>query len=429
MKNFFISMGLAVAGTASLHAAYTPEGGDTSKLWAISATLRGFYDDNYNTAHSDVKGSFGAEVSPTFSLNVPLSQTEFGMRYTYGLYYYQERQKLRQDPYDQTHQLDLWLDHAFNARWSAKILDSAVVSKEPDLTTATAVAQRTSQDSIANTATFTLDTVWTRLFSTELSYQNAFYYYLDHGDGVIADEIANPSLAGLLNRDQNLISLDLKWNVKPTTVLLVGYQYGQNFYTGNEAIGVNPITTKTDFSTVRNSLSHYVYAGVQHAFLENLSGSAKVGAQYVDNYNDFGSPTSIGPYVDASLIYTYAPGSYAQVGVTHSLNNATAVSSVSNTTGRETDSQESSVVYGSVNYQVTSKLTASAVAHFEYDTYDGGSVNNQADQLYNLGLNLSYAFARHFSAEAGYNFDYYTSAIPLQSYTRNRVYLGLTASY
>jgi hypothetical protein len=430
MKNFIISMGLMAAGTASLHAAYTPEGGDNSKLWAISATLRGFYDDNYNTAHSDVKGSFGVEVSPTFSLNVPLSQTEFGMRYTYGLYYYQERQHLGQNPYDQSHQLDLWLDHAFNARWSAKVLDSAVISSEPTLSAgATAVTERTSHDNIANTATLTLDTVWTRLFSTELSYQNGFYYYLDHGG-----DAASPSLAGLLNRDQNLISLDLKWNVKPTTVLLVGYQYGQNFYTGNEAIGSvtaleDPPAGKTDFSSVRDSLSHYVYAGVQHAFLENLSGSAKVGAQYVDNYNDIGSPTSIGPYVDASLIYTYAPGSYAQLGVTHSLNNATDVNSISTKTGRETDSQESSVVYGSVNYQVTSKLTASAVAHFEYDTYDGGNVNNQSDQFYNLGLNLSYAIARHFSAEAGYNFDYYTSAISSQNYTRDRVYLGLTASY
>ncbi|HSY74073.1 MAG TPA: outer membrane beta-barrel protein [Dongiaceae bacterium] len=419
-----MSVGLAAAGTASLHAAYTPEAGDNSKLWTLSATLRGFYDDNYNTAHSNVKGSFGAEVSPQFTLNVPLSQTELGMRYTYGLYYYQERQNLGQNPYDQTHQLDLWLDHAFNARWSAKLQDSVVVSKEPDLRSAAAVPQRTSQDSIGNRARLTLDTDWTRLFSTELSYQNGYYYYLNNGGNAGA-----PSLAGLLNRDENLISIDFKWNVKPTTVLLVGYQYGQNFYTGNEAIGVNPITGNTDFSSVRDSLSHYVYVGVQHAFLENLSGSAKVGAQYVDNYNDFGSPTSFGPYLDASLIYTYSPGSYAQIGVTHSLNNATAVSSVSSTTGRITDSQESSVVYGSVNYQVTSKLTASAVAHFEYDTYDGGNASNQSDQLYDFGLNLSYSFARHFSAEAGYNFDYYTSAIPLQSYTRDRVYLGLTASY
>jgi hypothetical protein len=132
--------------------------------------------------------------------------------------------------------------------------------------------------------------------------------------------------------------------------------------------------------------------------------------------------------LDASLIYTYATASYAQVGITHSRNATTAVSLDSNN-GTVAEDEETTAVYGSVNYQVTQKLTASTVMHFQYGIYNGGSVNNQSDQFYNLGLNLNYAFTHHFSGEVGYNFDYYTSAIPLQSYTRDRYYLGLTASY
>ena len=62
-------MGLAAAGTASLQAAYAPDLGPLSstKVWNISATLRGFYDDNYDTANDyyNPRGSYGIEVSPS----------------------------------------------------------------------------------------------------------------------------------------------------------------------------------------------------------------------------------------------------------------------------------------------------------------------------------------------------------------------------
>lgn len=430
MKKFFISMGLAAAGTASIQAAYTPEGGDNSKLWDVSATLRNFYDDNYTTAHTGVKGSYGAELSPSFSLNAPLSQTEIGVRYTYGLYYYQEREDLHQNPIDQTHQFDLWVDHAFNARWKAKLQDSFVIAQEPELLQGGA-PQRVSGNNIANTASIHLDTDWTRLLSTDVGYQNNFYDYQQSGGSA-----TNASLAGLLNRVEQTANIDFQWHVKPTTVAFVGYQYGQVYYTGNEPIAPTETETSPPFATVperfsrnRDSISHYGYVGVNHSFQENLSGSVKVGVQYEDNYADPQPTTSLSPYVDASLLDTFASGSYAQVGFTYSRSASTAVS-LSASNGSIVEDQENAVLYGSVNYQVTSKLTASALGHFQNGTYNGGSVNGQTEQFYNLGLNLDYTFNRHISAELGYNFDYYTSDdTALSSYTRDRYYLGLTASY
>src|SRR5258708_30039247 len=110
MKKLFIYMGLAAAGTASLQAAYAPDMSDTSKVWDVSATLRSFYDDNYTTASTGAKGSYGFQVSPKFELNAPMRQTELGLRYIYGLSWYQERDHLGQSPYDQTHEFDLWVD-------------------------------------------------------------------------------------------------------------------------------------------------------------------------------------------------------------------------------------------------------------------------------------------------------------------------------
>src|ERR1035441_6787925 len=133
MKKLFVSMGLAAAGVATIHAAYAPDSTDNSKMWSLSASLRGFYDDNYNTTqHKD--GSFGFEASPSFSLNMPLQQTEIGLKYTYGLYYYQTRDNNGQKPVDQTHQLDLWLDHAFSPRWHGRVEDTFTISQDPALT-------------------------------------------------------------------------------------------------------------------------------------------------------------------------------------------------------------------------------------------------------------------------------------------------------
>lgn len=413
-------MGLAAAGTASLQAAYTPDMSDTSKMWTVSASLRSFYDDNYTTVSNgpNKKGSFGIQVSPQFKLDVPLQTTELGMRYIYGLSYYEERDHLGQSPYDQTHQLDLWADHAFNERWHARAQDSFVSAQDPGLLNPTGTAgipTRVQGNNIVNTAKVSVTTDWTDLFSTVLGYKNSFYDYRNKGGTA-----ANPSLAGLLNRDENLVSLDFQWHVMPTTTAFVGYQYGQVVYNGGEPIAVGYT------SSSRDTRSHYGYVGVQHSFLDNLKGTLDVGAQYTEDYNDPKAATQVSPYANASLLYTYASGSYAEIGLTHT-RNATDIAAVSG--GSLTEDQESTLVYGSVNHKLTSKLVANGTASFQDSAYNGGAFNGKSDDYYTLGLRLAYDFTRNFSAEAGYNFDDYVSNVPGQAYTRNRVYLGVTATY
>jgi hypothetical protein len=455
MKKFFVSLGLAAAGTASLHAAYTPDSQDNSKLWSLSATLRGFYDDNYTTTPKK-HGSTGFEVSPSFNLNVPLQQTEIGLRYTYALYYYQQRENNGQKPIDQTHQFDLWLDHAFTPNWNVKLEDTVAVQQDPGLTAnGTATAQRISGNNLANTATISLHTDWTRQFSTELVYQNTLVDYENSGVGPMTPAVpatlnlfpppifiagtgspqsVRASYAGLLNRIEQTVGLDFQWHISRQTMALVGYKLGLVNFTGNELIAytqafpyllANPVTPV--YSKQRDNMSHYLYVGVQHDFLDNLKGTVKAGAQYTDYYNDPNATTSVGPYADASLIYTYASGSYAQLGVTQS-RNATDTIQV-DSLGHITQDQESTVAYASVNQPLTPKLMGSVLGRYQYSIYNQGGFNNRSSEFYNLGLNLSYAFNRHFSSDVGYNFDWYTTPVPGQGYTRNRIYLGVTATY
>ncbi len=444
MKNLFVSAGLVALGAAALHQSAKADDVNSPKNWNVSGTLRGFYDDNYEPG-SPNSGTFGAELSPEVSYHLPLQQTDLGIRYTYGLYYYQERQDLGQNAFDQTHQVDLWLDHAFNERWHAKFNDTFAAGQEPELLqsvpgTAYQVPYRINGDNYSNHGSVALSTDWTRLFSTELTYNNNYFNYANSGAQVVGGTIVTgpnggASLAGLLDMVEQSAALDLKWHVAPETTLFVGYQLTIDNYTGNEPIAITPVTTPSFngiyHSQDRDSLTHYGYAGIQHQFTANLGGQARAGVSYTDNYNDpLNKNTSWAPYADVSLTYTYLPGSYAQVGFTQDISATDQVQP--DAAGNMTQYAQSSVGYLSLNHKITSKLTGSAIGRIQYSTFKGGLASGESETDYSLGVNLNYMINQHFSMDAGYNYDnVLTSGANIVDfgYSRNRVYLGVTANY
>src|SRR5438045_4057872 len=116
MKKFLTSAGLVALGVSSLQGAYAPDltPMEASKPWSVSAALRGFYDSNPTTSPDDMaEESFGYEVTPSVSLNLPLDQTFIGASYEYSLKYYEDRPN---NKYDQSHNFDARLDHAFSER-------------------------------------------------------------------------------------------------------------------------------------------------------------------------------------------------------------------------------------------------------------------------------------------------------------------------
>ena len=450
MKKTLLTAGLAVAGTVGMQSSWAADSDILApKVWNVSATLRGFYDDNYNIGGG--RGSFGAELTPSLSINVPLQQTDVGLRYIYGLFYYNDRDNLGLNPFDQTHQVDIWLDHAFNTRWKLNVTDSFVVGQEPELfgaspTSPEAVEYRVNGNNIANHASIKLDTEWTRQFSTSLHYGNDFYNFDNSGatlaavlpvgvvvlaPGPIAGTGQGPSLAGVLDRIEQNIALDLQWHFQPETMGFVGYQFSWVNYTGNEYISATPISPVSLIlhkSADRDSRTQYGYVGVQHQFTPNLAGIVRGGASFTDSYNDPYYPsTSVSPYADLNVTYTYMPGSYFQLGFTHDIN-ATDIAQA-DSTGHLTQYQQSSVIYADINHRITPQLTGTIIARDQISAYQSGAYSSSTDSDYSIGLDLSYGINRHFSVSGGYNYDYLQSDIPGRGYSRNRVYLGITASY
>jgi uncharacterized protein (PEP-CTERM system associated) len=127
----------------------------------------------------------------------------------------------------------------------------------------------------------------------------------------------------------------------------------------------------------------------------------------------------------ANLRYTYQPDSFVEIGLSQDVN-ATDIA-LAQGSDRFTQSEESTVVYGKVNHHITPQLVGSLLGQFQYSTVTGESSITEKD--YEVGINLSYQFAPHFSTEVGYSYDRLDSDIAGRNFDRNRVYIGVTGSY
>jgi hypothetical protein len=434
MKKIFVSIGLAAAGAAGLPSAFAQgmEAGAAPKIWNVAASLRGFYDDNYTVVQNKT-GSFGFELTPSISANIALQQTDIGVKYTFGMYYYLQRAENGITPLDYTHQGDIWIDHAFNERFKMTAADTLVVAQDPKLVDG-GTTTRVSGNNVANHATLTLNSEWTRQFSTATHYGNNLVVY--QGGNVSTNNTppgASPSTAALLNRMEQNFGTDFQWHFQPETMGFIGYNFSWVHYTGNAQIALPYIPPSGPpipyYSDSRDSRTHYGYVGLSKTFSPNLSGSIRVGVSDTDLYNDpVSDQNTLAPYADINATYTYMPGCYVQAGFTQDQNATDVVSPGPN--GQLTQYQESSTFYATWNHQLTTKLSSSVVSQYQYSSYkDGAYSGSTGDSTVSAGLHLNYQFDRHFSANAGYDFSELFSTINGRGNSRNVVYLGLGANY
>jgi len=435
MKKIVVSVGLAALGTASLHAA-SSTGTEGPRPWRLQGTFNGFYDDNINSAADKAnlqgahRGSAGFEVAPAIFLNWPWEEgSSLTASYTYTFKHYDNKPQNTTDDYDQTHAFNLALDHNFSENYSVGLKDSFVIGQEPDFLRAEgntfSTYARINGNNIRNAGSFTLDGRLSPLLSFEFGYQNTLYRYADDTASVTG---LDPSTAGLLDRMEQVVHLDSRWQLLPETTGVVGYQFADADYTAGQMIAP-PTTVGGNMSDARNSRSHYGYVGVDHQFQPALSGAIRLGARLTDYYNDAAQDTTVSPYLQMSLHYGYAPESYVEGGLTLDRSATDLINNGVATSGLTVDSQTTSI-YATVYHRLAPKLYGSLIAQFQNSDYNGGFYNGMVEQYYTVGVNLEYKFTANLSGHIGYNYDRLDSEKPLdRSFDRNRIYLGITASY
>jgi hypothetical protein len=412
MKKLIASAGLVAVGAVTLSAQNAADRMESTKPWSVSASLRGFYDDNVNTLPSGLKtDSFGFEISPAGSLRFdPTLQTKMLLEYIYSMRYYEAR---ADDKVDQSHQLSGRVEHAFSELYKVSLSDSFVYTQEPQVietVQSLPILRREEADVLRNRAALELSAKLTERASVEASYQNTLYDY-DFEE-----------YAALLNRVEHLLGLEGQWQLQENFLALGGYSYGIRDFTSSRLLPGTSIRGED-----RSSSSHYFYGGVTRALSTQLRGTVKVGAEYTSY--DISDDSTWNPYADLSLNYTYLPGSYVQLGFVHA-RNATdvVVPNPADPTDITLDA-ESSTVYAQLTHRISPALTGSVIGQYQHSSFRGGAFNSSVDDLFLAGVNLNYQFTENWSSEVGYNYDRLNSDLPGRGFSRNRVYVGVRASF
>lgn len=417
MNKVLTSAGLLALGAAVVHG-YDPEmtRARTGRPWTVSAVVRGFYDSNPTTSPDGFKDdSFGFEVSPSIHLNLPLEQTFIRAGYVYSLRYYEDREP---DNDDQSHEFNAVLRHAFSPRHDISITESFVYSQEPTVVDRNGIVTapiRTDASAMHNHFALDYNLALTQVLGLGLGYANEWYNYEDSGAA---------SRSAYLDRLEHFLHADLRYQLSPQLVGLIGYQLGLRQYTADEYLFGNS-GLKSDS---RDSTSHFVYVGADHDLSSRLRASVRVGGQYTD-YDEV-DVDEISPYLDASLAYAYLPGSNVRVGVKHQ-RVATDYVSADLSDGTPTLDQEVTAGYVSLTHQITPDLSGNVIGQIQHGTFTDGASDNQNEVLYLFGVNLAYRIDQHWTVETGYNFDLLDSEARgvERDFDRSRVYVGVRATY
>jgi hypothetical protein len=435
MKKIVASVSLVAVGAAGLQAELLPGlTSESGKPWTLSATLRGFYDDNINTYPSDQpmptgykRASYGVEISPDLEFNFLMEQTTLSFGYIYSYKYYQNRLIGSSGNDDNTQDIHAGLTHAFNERYNLSLRDSYVIGQEPDFLRAGntfTTFQRYSGNNSRNYGTIDFSAQMTPDFTLDLGYANTWTSY--SADEPFDTTTYQPSNAGLLNMLDNVVHLDGRYQLEPQTIGIVGFQFRQTDFTAGQQIGTYD-SGQPVMSDTRDARSYYGYIGVDHNFQPDLTGSIRAGGRYTDFYNNPANQNEASPYAMASLKYTYLPESYLVVGGSYDYS-PSSVAPAPNSNGQINLSAQSGTIFASVVHRIMPKLYGSLQAQYQNTTYYGGLDNGQDANFFLVGLNLTYKFTPNFSAEVGYNYDNLNSQVQ-GSYDRNRVYIGITGSY
>jgi hypothetical protein len=425
MKRIIASAGLAALGAASTQAAYTPglTPYETSKPWSIGLDVRGFYDDNYLLQPSDsAQETWGVSVMPWFDLNLALDQTLIGLNYTYQMWWYEDSNKV-----DQAHNAEASVQHAFSDRYKLNVWDRFTYSDRPsiDLEAGPITDPLRNEGSyyrnIGN-AGFTADV--TRTLVLDVGYKNVIWDYSQAGPG---------SRSALSDRMEHLATGEVGFRATPELTALLGFHYGEVDYNNDETI--NPGSATPLPSDSRDRKSWYIYAGITYQMSTQWDAAVRIGAQWtdfsnIDHWNSVyaGSAaweeqdnSTVTPYVDAFMRYTYNPGSYIRLGVINTINSTDVLAL----------GAESVAGYAEWTHRITPRWTVGLLGLIQNSWWIGGGdgVDSNGEILYVAGASLEYSFNKHLLAEVGYGFDNLRSDVETRDYQRNRVYFGLRGVY
>ena len=446
------AVALGLVGVQSAFAAEPQVESEKALPWlSASLSVRGFYDDNINSSYdgpSGVQDSAGFQIVPSVGLKYEDDLMLASIRYEYGYTWYADRTP--ED--DQSHLVDLVFSRQFSDNVRLEINDSFAVAQEPSVLSDFAGQQlvtRAEGDNMRNFAEIVLGVQYYENLGFEVGYRNAYWDFEDDGYGFY------------LNRVEHTPHIDLYYDLNEMNRFFIGYQMNYADYLGN---GSQPLYGKygplysdnasytqgipaTYGSDIYDRMSHAGYVGYRLTLAQGIDWTTRLGAQYtewqnvddydIDYYSPFGGGAatrldfdkdSVNPFVESIFTWQYSDSGSALLGVRHE---------VGASQWGAMDAEVTSV-FANVHHFFTPKFEGALNFVYQHSAY-GSSPNasygdDTHDDYFSVGPSLSYRLTPLDSVQGAfvdlsYSYDYLDSNIPYREYDRNRVTLGLRATY
>ena len=401
MNKKIITLGVAAIGVAGVQAA------DAGKVWEVTASLRGFYDDNYTTSPDELaEESWGIEVSP--GINFTLGEgtdMEFSAGYAFGMRYYEDRES---DNEDYGHELGISLDKKFSDTSVLLLSNGLVVAQEPEILNG-GTPLRIEGDNLRNTFAARYRRILSGSTGVDIGYGNSIFDYEEEYH------------SSLLDRSYNEVSLDVFYGMAQTEYY-AGYRYSSTDFEGDvlqvPGLVFNP--------AARSNHAHAGYVGARHQLDKNILANVRAGVQNVDYYDFDLMPGLIpedetSPYVDARMEWEYAEGSKLVAGATLARG----------ATDLQAADQEITSVYAQLLHKISGRVHGTLTGRFQDAEISGGGerLDGKEESLLLLGASLTYAVADNIWAEVSYNYDELDSDVPYRSFERNYLSVGIGTTY
>jgi hypothetical protein len=359
--------------------------------WTVGTSLG--YDDN-PTPGSDNEAAYGVVyVGAAFLSQSPQTTVEFAGRLGY-VHYFDDLDfgLLKVDQSTPTGSLRLNLTHRINERLRLSSRNSLAFEYQPNYSVGSTAIRQTG----AYTRWSSDNSVGYR-WSERLGTYTGFIY-----DGV---EYDNPAAQ---RNDVSAITLynDFRYQLSPQTVATLTYRYADR----NTAAGIG------------DTQNHFIMVGGEHRFSPNSVAIFRAGVQLrsIDgSTKDYTSPS-------------------AEAALTTRVNQQLSVKAYGRLSTEDSSRQVGAAVYDNANtmrlgvsgtYRVSQALSLNSGINYMSLAYEGNTAGGIDESLINAFVGFDLLIAENLYLNGSYNFEDLGSDEPNREYDRNRMSIGVRATF
>ncbi len=252
-----------------------------------------------------------------------------------------------------------------------------------------------------------LQYAWSGRFSTRTFYTPEAYQYDNSAVALYADHFTN------------IFGNEFRFQMVPTTLLVVEYRYGIVSYNNEGALLIPASLGQPAVFLENDSTTHYVLGGIDHTFNPRFAGSLRGGAQF-RSYDVGGDRT--GPYFEGALNYAVGRRTSVTWTARYGLEEPEVPGAQSRTTFR---------TGLRTKFDLTSRFSSTLDLYYSHDDYHsaGPTFFPFSEDAFDAGLSLHYAITPLIGVQAGYHYTDVTSDGTGREYSRNRFSGGLSLKF